>query len=232
MAVRANAASGRPSRKAEILRTFTEMVAERGYDDVSLRDIAEALDMSKGTIVHHFGSKDRLLEQVHAEYMRVRLAEARLIVARLDTPAERLAGLIFQLLLVEVDDRPATVAFAREIVRFQSDAVMQHVREMRSEYFGIVRDVVSAGMEQGTFRADEPTLVTLQLFGMCNWSWTWLRTNGRWSVEHIARTFIVTFLQGVLARGGEALVFELEPIAALVRSIRAEVGRTVAPGQR
>jgi TetR/AcrR family transcriptional regulator, cholesterol catabolism regulator len=220
--------TGRRSRKGEILQTFTQMVAERGYDDVSLRDSAEALGMSKGTIVHHFGSKDRLLEQLHAEYMRVRLAEARLIVARLDTPSERLAALIYQLLLVEADDRPATVAFAREIVRFQAEEVMQHVRQMRSEYFRIVRDVVADGMARGTFRGDEPALVTLQLFGMCNWSWTWLRVNGRWSIDQIARTFIVTFLQGVVVRDDEQLGLELESLAGLVRDIRAEVAETIA----
>ena len=46
------------------------MVAERGYDEVSVRDVAEALDISKGTILHHFGSKESLLEQLHSDYMR------------------------------------------------------------------------------------------------------------------------------------------------------------------
>ena len=38
------------NQKNEIVATFTAMVAERGYDAVSLRDVAEALGMSKGTI--------------------------------------------------------------------------------------------------------------------------------------------------------------------------------------
>ena len=66
----------RKNRKEDIIRCFGDMVAERGYDKVSLRDVAEALEMSKGTILHHFGSKDRLLEQVHSDYMERRLAEA------------------------------------------------------------------------------------------------------------------------------------------------------------
>ena len=63
----------RASRRGEIVATFTRMVAEHGYDAVAIRDLAEALDMSKGTVLHHFGSKDRLLEEVHSTYMRRRL---------------------------------------------------------------------------------------------------------------------------------------------------------------
>ena len=65
------------------------MVAERGYDNVSLRDVAEALEMSKGTILHHFGSKDRLLEHVHSDYMERRLAEAHAFLARLESPPDQ-----------------------------------------------------------------------------------------------------------------------------------------------
>ena len=55
---------------ADILRCFTELVAERGYDEVSVRDVAEALEISKGTILHHFGTKEAMLEQMHNDYMR------------------------------------------------------------------------------------------------------------------------------------------------------------------
>ena len=48
--------------------------------------------MSKGTILHHFGSKDRLLEHVHTAYMERRLAEAHALLARLDSPPDQLAG--------------------------------------------------------------------------------------------------------------------------------------------
>ena len=38
---------------------FTRAVAERGYDGTNFGDLAVELGISKGTIVHHFGTKDR-----------------------------------------------------------------------------------------------------------------------------------------------------------------------------
>lgn len=202
------------------------MVADRGYDQVSLRDIAEALGISKGTILHHYGSKDRLLEQLHAEYMRRRLDEAHRILEQLHAPTERLAALIYQnLLLVQREDRAGTVAFAREIVRFQSDSLMTEVREMRHAYFQLVCDVVRSGIEEGVFRpTGEPALITYQVFGMLNWMWTWLRPEGRWGIDEIARTYLGTFLGGLAADMKDAAVLEHSDVAATVEKIMVDVG--------
>jgi TetR/AcrR family transcriptional regulator, cholesterol catabolism regulator len=214
----------RQSRKRDILDTFAEMVAERGYDEVSLRDIAEALGMSKGTILHHYGSKDRLLEQVHAEYMRRRLDEAYVIQERFSTAAERLAGLVFQLLLAQRDDRASTVAFAREITRFQSDPLMGNVREMRNEYFGIVRDVIQSGMDDGVFRrCGEPAVIALQMFGMCNWMWSWMRPEGRWTLYEIADTYVATFLGGLATDAVDSELLESSKLGAAVEQIMGEL---------
>jgi TetR/AcrR family transcriptional regulator, cholesterol catabolism regulator len=187
----------RKNRRADIIRCFGQMVAERGYDNVSLRDVAEALDMSKGTILHHFGSKDRLLEHVHASYMERRLEEAHSLLEELDSPRDQLAALIYQLMLAEHHDRSSTVAFAREIVRFASDDIMSDVRRMRDEYSGLLRGVVQRGMDEGVFAEGNAAIVTLQLFGMCNWSWTWYRPEGAWTAEDIAETFIRVIFNGL-----------------------------------
>ena len=191
----------RKSRKADILTAFTEMVAERGYAEVSLRDIAETVGVSKGTIVHHYGSKERLLEASHARYMTRVLDQANLILQEVEGPPRQLLALVYQMLVSLRDDRAATVAFAREIVRFSSSEDLARVRAMRAEYRGLIRSVVQRGMDEGIFRRDDPDLVTLQVLGMCNWAWTWLRPEGRWSVDQITATFASTLLGGLVAPG-------------------------------
>ncbi len=209
----------RKNRKEDIIRCFGDMVAERGYDNVSLRDVAEALDMSKGTILHHFGSKDRLLEHVHSDYMERRLAEAHSLLGRIESPPDQLAALIYQLMLAEHHDRSATVAFAREIVRFASDEIMSDVRRMRDEYTGLLRGVVQRGMDEGQFAEGNAAIVTLQIFGMCNWSWTWYRPEGAWSAEDIAETFTRVIFNGL----GNGTTIELSAdLPDVVRTTIAE----------
>jgi AcrR family transcriptional regulator len=194
-------ATVRKSRRGEILQCFTAMVAERGYDEVSVRDVAEALGISKGTILHHFRSKESLLEELHGDYMRRRLAEAHELLAAFEDPVDQLQLIVYQLMLSQRDDRAATVAFAREIVRFAEEEVMSDVRKMRHEYSALVTDIIRRGVRGGEFGDVDPAMTALQLFGMCNWSWTWFKPDGEWSAEKLADEFCRTLIDGI---GAEA----------------------------
>jgi AcrR family transcriptional regulator len=220
------ASTRRPSRKGEIIDRAAELIATKGYDETSLRELAEVMGMSKGTILHHYGTKERLLERIHASYMTRRLAEAELILAAFDTPAERLAALVYQLMLLQDSDRSATVAFAREIVRFSSDELMEDVRRMRGRYSGLLEEVIESGVTDGSFSSADPKVVALMIFGMCNWSWTWFDTEGRLGAEVIAEIFTRTLLHGI--SGSDDVDFSPSRVAEVVshaiRTVAAESG--------
>ncbi|SHH06602.1 transcriptional regulator, TetR family [Jatrophihabitans endophyticus] len=207
------------SSKSDILRTFAGSVANSGYDETSFREIAEELGISKGTIVHHYGTKERLLEAVHREYMDRRLREAEQILAATTGAAARLTALIAQLLVAQRDDRDATVTFAREIARFATMDLMADVRHMRSAYTKLVRGVLSDGVESGEFKDVDVDLVTLQIFGMCNWSWTWWGSRPQYSVVDVVEAWTTSLLSGLRTSRGPKKV----DVASIVASVEAVV---------
>jgi TetR/AcrR family transcriptional regulator, cholesterol catabolism regulator len=188
--------------KGDILRTFAAHVARAGYDQTSFREVAEELGISKGTIVHHYGTKERLLEAVQRAYMERRLWEAREILAAGGSVEARLTGIIAQLLIAQQDDRDSTLSFAREVTRFSSMDILKDVREMRDQYTGLLEGVLREGMEEGVFVRHDPGLVALQVFGMCNWVWTWWRPGHRWSIADVVSTWMSTLLSGLEADSG------------------------------
>src|SRR6185436_9427981 len=65
-AVAGAAPQGRIERKRgkriqEILGTAASLFGERGYDAVSLEDVADRLDVTKGSLYYYFASKDELV---------------------------------------------------------------------------------------------------------------------------------------------------------------------------
>lgn len=190
-------ATPRKSKRGEILRSFTELVAERGYDEVSVRDVAEALDISKGTVLHHFRSKEAILEQINNDYMRRRLAEARDYLPELDDPVDELQAFICHLMLCQQDDRAATVAFSREILRSAEEPMMEEVRRLRDEFSAILVEILERGIESGAFADVDPQLTAVQIFGMVNWAWTWFRPGGPKDAAEIAAQFSRNVIGGL-----------------------------------
>ena len=194
----------RDSRRAEILDAFTRAVAERGYDGTNFGDLAAELGISKGTIVHHFGTKDAMLRELHEGYMRRRLAEVRTVWALLQRPAQRLAAFVLLGVHYQVVDRTATVAFQREVLRFAAAPGMEMSLALRDEYRELVESVLAEGTAAGEFRPGDDRLRTLQLFGSVHWMWTWFDPDGPRPVAEVAASFADTFLAGVLADPGAA----------------------------
>jgi len=182
------------------LDTFTRHVAQSGYDGTNFGDIAAELGMSKGTIVHHFGTKDKLLAALHEGYMQRRLDEAVEIVNRLKSPAEKLAGLIAAFVFYQTHDRYSTIAFQREVVRSRTEPEMDGARRLRDKYRDLVVGVMQAGMADGSFRMGDPRLWTLQIFGGTQWMWTWFDPHGKASSEEVASSFVDLALGGLLVR--------------------------------
>jgi TetR/AcrR family transcriptional regulator, cholesterol catabolism regulator len=216
----------RASSRDAILRVFAEHVADRGYADTSLGDIAAELGLSKGTIVHHFRSKEALLGELHVAYFGRRFAETDFILAQIEDPAGRLVAMIYALLAAHRDDRAASLACLRELVRYFEGDLNDYVRNQRAAYTQILVDIIQDGVTRGVLHAGDVRMAALQIFGMCNYAWTWYRPDGPRSVEEIARQFA----HGVL--GGLTHAPDLDPgldatIAHAVQTVRSVPGRLV-----
>ncbi len=61
-------APGEETTKERIFSVAIDLFAQKGFDAVSLREIAEAAGIRKATLYYYFTSKDQMLENIF-EYM-------------------------------------------------------------------------------------------------------------------------------------------------------------------
>ena len=165
-----------------------------GYHEVNLRQIAEASGISKAPVYHYFERKDELLMRIHEEFIDLLLAAE----AGRDPlpPAEHLRALMADVLGLMATHRGHVRVFF-EHVRELSEADQATIRERRDRYQALVEGVVARGMATGAFRAGDPRLVTLAVFGMCNWAYQWYRPDGDRSTREIADSFYDLVINGL-----------------------------------
>ena len=224
----------RGGRRSEILETFTRHVAEHGYDRANFSDVAAELGMSKGTIVHHFHTKDRMLAEVQETYMRRRLVEAHALLARLARPEQRIAAFVHAGVRYAADDPATTVAFQREVVRLTDSPGMETARELRDAYRDLVVGVLRDGDADGTFVPGDARLRSLQMFGSLHWMWTWFDAAGRLAPEEVAAEFVRTLLRGlgVGERAAAAAADPAGPVATAVAAVLATYTDVVVDRER
>ena len=82
-------------RKNEILDVAEELFAEKGYDNASTNDIIARIGIARGTLYHHFGSKEEILDAIVDRMTREGISQARNIVNDKSHPIlKRLTGVL------------------------------------------------------------------------------------------------------------------------------------------
>ena len=71
------------------------------------------------------------------------------------------------------------------------------IDKMRAEFDEKLAALLQEGLEQGIFKVDDVRLTTLAVGGMISWMFTWYRTGGRLSDEHIADQMIELVMRTV-----------------------------------
>ncbi|OBJ03242.1 TetR family transcriptional regulator [Mycobacterium alsense] len=217
-----------PGRRSEILDAFVRYVAERGYDKTNIGDIADELGMSKGTIVHHFGTKAQMLRELEESHLARQLDVLRMVWDRVAAPHERIAAAIYASALLQVMARDATVASQREVVQLFDDPAMQEVRKLRNDLQALVIDEIQRGVECGVFRSVDVELAALQLWGSLEWMWVWFDPAGSRTPEQVGAAFVDLFLGGLLLdRFG--LSNWADPSAGVVSVVRECLAKVTDP---
>jgi AcrR family transcriptional regulator len=79
----AAAAAGQPGTRQRILDVALDLFVEQGYEETSLRQIAERVGVTKAALYYHFRSKDEILMTLHEPVHEL----MKSAMARLEDPA-------------------------------------------------------------------------------------------------------------------------------------------------
>ena len=181
----------------EIITAAAKVFQTKGYHAASVQDIADEVGILKGSLYHHFDSKEELLYLIVKEPIAGLYQRIGEIVA-MDLPAaEKLRRAIS--VHLEAFDRhhPHLFVYLRETEdlkrRFRAAT-----RLSPKQYERFWQQILREGMKTGEFRPDfDVQIVSYGLLGMLNWLYKWYDPRGRLGVHEIADQFSALALAGL-----------------------------------
>lgn len=184
-------------REEAILEATNRLLATRGYESMSMDDIAAEVGIAKGSLYRHFESKEALAAAVMVRLLeRTRAALAALpadLAARgkLErllrwTLAERLAG--------SVPHLPSTSPLLRESL-LANKAYMDHLMALSDAVGALIQQARREGGLRGGL-ADEFVLFTLYARS-CDPTMDFLKAAGAMSDEQIVEQMVAACFDGI-----------------------------------
>ncbi|NTY00295.1 TetR/AcrR family transcriptional regulator [Deinococcus sp. JMULE3] len=186
-------------RREQILDSASRLFSERGYHATSMRDLAGELGMQGGSLYAHIASKEELLIEIVNQASR-QFDEALFTLRGEPMRAdEKLREAMFRHIRVVADNMDSATVFFHEWKHLSPEAYAR-VTGWRDTIDGFYRELVTQGLEEGTFRADLDVKMTAYLIlSAVNWAYTWYRPGGSMSPREVADQFAEMLLSGLRA---------------------------------
>jgi AcrR family transcriptional regulator len=174
----------------QILVQAAILFQQRGYENTTMRAIANRLKMSPGAIYWHFSSKADVLASFLESSLKefVGVIETNVVGV---TPTERLQQLVRQHVRFVLADRDTQEVYnslfgwnqlANHLTRAQRAKILVWQRR----HVALVRNILQMGVASNEFRQLDITPTAFAIISLCDYVITWYRADGRLDLDAVS----------------------------------------------
>lgn len=190
-------------KRDQILDVAAQCFARQSFPAASMNDIATACGTSKARLYHYYESKDAILFDLLDRYTQRLLAligEAEARAQRKNLSEREALNELVRAFLTEYENsatrHQALVSDTKFLGEAQRELILNRQRDVVAAFTRFLRRAYPQRVN-----ADNQTALTMMLFGMINWTFTWLRPGGAMSYAAFADE-VVAMLEGGLGSMG------------------------------
>jgi AcrR family transcriptional regulator len=183
------------TQRAAIRDAAAQLFADKGYPSASIADLARACGVSKALMYHYYRGKEDLLADVAMSYVDRLAAIVDEVAAQRLPPAAHLRRLI-EAFMTEYEHSAARhrvlVQDVKYLERAHRGRVLGRQRKVVDGFAAVIAELAPDASARGLRKP-----LTMILFGMINWTFTWLKDGGSLTYSDMAPLVADLFLGGI-----------------------------------
>jgi TetR/AcrR family transcriptional regulator, fatty acid metabolism regulator protein len=185
------------ARRAQIVDEAIRTIADLGYANASLGQIAQRLEISKGVISYHFMNKEELLDQVVEAVVREAEAYSSPALETAKTAHDRLK-LIIELSLSFLRTHLSHILALREIANVKAEPARDAIRTSYRRSVVDIEDTLKDGQRTGEFRDFSPRVMALTIKAAIDVVPPLVAADPRYDLDLHAQELVEAFTQATM----------------------------------
>lgn len=186
-----------PSGKEKLIKVSLDLFSKKGYKGTSIRDIANAMNMSISNIYYYFGSKAGLLKAI-LEGSTVSLSvDLEKIAQAQMKPLDRFKEIVKNhIILSGKYKKESKILFLDEEDLDPNENELN--RRIQRGLLDIYITELTILKEEGYLNSTNVTLLAFNILAVINWRYRWYKSSGPLSLEEVADEMLLFILHGIL----------------------------------
>lgn len=189
--------AARPDRKTEIVAHSATLFKEKGYSAVTMRDIAQSLDIKAASLYNHITSKQEILSLVVLGIAREYTNTIEQIVSSSETAVDKLKQVIALHIDITVRNPDGLASLNNDWMHLPP-ADLALFLSMRESYENHFRAIVKSGIESGELRAFNAEVIIFSMLSTLRTLYLWYGKKPDFSPEILHRDLPGILLEGLI----------------------------------
>ncbi|MGN6682220.1 MAG: TetR/AcrR family transcriptional regulator [Streptosporangiaceae bacterium] len=185
-------------RHDQILVAAAQLFARKGVAATTVREIADEVGILSGSLYHHFDSKEAMVDEILAPYLKDLGDACQRAIARPADPRAKLRDLIAACLCVVEAHPHATEIYQSDVNYLSQFERFGYLSAAAAQVRQAWLDVLTDGVTQGVFRPDLQPRIVYRLMRDAIWpSVRWFRPSQDYPLTRFAEECTSLFLDGI-----------------------------------
>ncbi len=185
------------TRKKEIVKIAASLIKEKGYNAVSMRDIAQAMNIKAASLYNHISGKQEILSSLIIEVAEKFTEEMNTIASENLSPLQKIERVIE----IHID---ITVNYSENIATLNNDwmhlegSALKRVVKMREDYEENFRKIIKKGISEGEIKSKHPEVILFSILSTLRTLYLWNEKRGKMDVNVLKKDMVAVLLKGIV----------------------------------
>jgi len=184
------------NQKEKIINCAALLFAKYGYNATSIKSIAESCKVSKSLIYHYYFSKEDMLYDIAQSHINKLISIiddcSRL---KFETNQLKLKKIISQFMIEYKTSKNRHKILIQDI-EFLKPSRQKKIKSLQMKVVRSVAEILKKINPQ-IDEVKDLIPVTMGLFGMINWTFTWINPSGKMTYKDVSDLFTNIFIYGL-----------------------------------
>ena len=187
---------GFTDRKLEIVKTASLLFNKLGYKNVTMRVLAEEMDIKAASLYNHIASKQEILSTVIIS-MAEQFTDSMASVMDNDlTPVEKIKSIIIHHIEITLNDPHGTASLQNDWMYLEGDN-MVHFKRMRKQYENNFKLIIENGIEVGAIKNVNSETMLFSILTTLRSLYIWFPRQEQMDKEKLKVDMIRVLLDGI-----------------------------------
>lgn len=185
------------TRKEEIVIVAAKLFKEKGYSAVSMRDIAQQMDIKAASLYNHIKSKQEILSSLVLHVAREFTNSTQTITSQDGTALQRLKKLIEVHIDITLHHADAIAALNNDWMHLDGQDLLDFIA-MRDQYEENFRNIIKQGIQTQQIKAKEPEVILFSILSTLRTLYLWNEKRGKLEVNVLKKELVAVLISGIV----------------------------------